>query len=72
MPHPPYSPGLVPSDYYLFSKLKEHSGGQRFESDDEVKEKVIRFLKGLAAEFYGMGIQKLEHRLEKVSDYVEQ
>ncbi|KAG8248836.1 1,2-dihydroxy-3-keto-5-methylthiopentene dioxygenase [Homalodisca vitripennis] len=44
-------------------------------TDDEVKEEVTRFLKGLAAEFYNMGIEKLEHRLQKYLDingvYVE-
>ena len=24
MPHPPYSPDLAPSDFFLFPKLKEH------------------------------------------------
>ncbi|XP_014484747.1 PREDICTED: uncharacterized protein LOC106749613 [Dinoponera quadriceps] len=38
MPHPPYSPDLAPSDYHLFPKLKEHLCGQRFRSDNEVKE----------------------------------
>jgi histone-lysine N-methyltransferase SETMAR len=38
MPHPPYSPDLAPSDYHLFPYLKEHLGGQRFSTDDEVKE----------------------------------
>ncbi|KAG8309413.1 hypothetical protein J6590_086598 [Homalodisca vitripennis] len=46
----------------------EHLGGQRFSTDDEVKEEVTRFLKGLAAEFYNMGIEKLEHLLQKCLD----
>ncbi|KAG8333311.1 hypothetical protein J6590_000438 [Homalodisca vitripennis] len=37
-------------------------------TDDEVKEEVTRFLKGLAAEFYNMGIEKLEHCLQKCLD----
>jgi len=47
----------------------------RFHTDDEVKEEVIRFLKRMAAEFYDLGMQKLEHRLQKCldryGDYVE-
>ena len=31
MSHPPYSPNLAPSDYYLFPKLKKHLKGQGFE-----------------------------------------
>ncbi|KAG8293274.1 hypothetical protein J6590_020877 [Homalodisca vitripennis] len=53
----------------------EHLGGQRFSTDDEVKEEVTRFLKGLEAEFNNMRIEKLEHRLQKCldknGDYVE-
>jgi [histone H3]-lysine36 N-dimethyltransferase SETMAR len=75
MPHPPYSPDLAPSDYHLFPKLKEHLGGLRFQTDNEVKTEVTRFLKGLAAEFYSTGIEKLEHRMQKCldrhGDYVE-
>ena len=36
MEHPPYSPDLAPSDFYLFSKLKECLRGNKFNSDDEV------------------------------------
>jgi len=28
--HPPYSPDLAPSDFYLFPKLKLFLAGQRF------------------------------------------
>jgi [histone H3]-lysine36 N-dimethyltransferase SETMAR len=34
--HPPYSPDLAPSDFYLFSNLKKHLRGKRFEDDNEV------------------------------------
>ncbi|KAG8284062.1 hypothetical protein J6590_003753 [Homalodisca vitripennis] len=43
-------------------------GGQRFITDDEVKEEFSQFLKGLAAEFYNMGIEIFEHRLQKCLD----
>lgn len=34
--HPPYSPDLAPSDYYLFRNLKRHLRGRRFEDDKEL------------------------------------
>jgi len=40
LPHPPYSPDLAPSDFYLFPELKEHLKGQRFSCDEEVKSAV--------------------------------
>ena len=35
--HPPYSPDLAPSDYYLFRTLKSHLRGTRFQDNDELK-----------------------------------
>jgi histone-lysine N-methyltransferase SETMAR len=40
--HPPYSPDLAPSDYHLFTKLKEFLGGKRFYNDQEVEEVAER------------------------------
>ena len=34
--HPPYSPDLTPSDFYLFSHLKQHFCGTRFFDDNEL------------------------------------
>jgi histone-lysine N-methyltransferase SETMAR len=31
--HPPYSPDLAPSEFYLFPKLKLFLAGQRFSSE---------------------------------------
>lgn len=75
IPHPPYSPDLAPSDYYLFPKLKVHLGGSRFTNDEELKAAVEEFLKEVAAADYEAGLKKLLPRLqkcvEKNGDYVE-
>jgi len=34
--HPPYSPDLTPSDFYLFRLMKQHLRGTRFFDDDEL------------------------------------
>ena len=34
--HPPFSPGLDPSYYYLFPNQKYHLRGTRFQDDDEL------------------------------------
>ena len=36
LPHPLYSPDLVPSDYWLFANLKKMLQGKRFGSNEEV------------------------------------
>jgi histone-lysine N-methyltransferase SETMAR len=62
--HPTYSSDLAPSDFHLFSKLKEFLGGKRM-ATDEGKETVTDYLNGLAADFYDVGINKLVQHLDK-------
>ena len=75
LPHPPYSPDLAPSDFYLFPKLKSHLRGRIFPDNDAVIAAVERFLGDQDEEFYKTGITKLEHRwskcIEVKGDYVE-
>ncbi|KAJ4436006.1 hypothetical protein ANN_18630 [Periplaneta americana] len=61
-----YSPDLASSDFHLFTKLKEFLSGKCFGSDDELKNVVNNWLKGLAADDYNMGILKLVDRYENV------
>ncbi|GBN40790.1 hypothetical protein AVEN_161101-1 [Araneus ventricosus] len=44
--------GPSPSDYHLFSHLKEFLAGQQFASDDEIKINVQNWFRSPAAEFY--------------------
>lgn len=37
----PYSPDLEPSDYYLFTKLKEIASRLKFTSHEEVKDAAL-------------------------------
>ncbi|UYV70662.1 hypothetical protein LAZ67_8000195 [Cordylochernes scorpioides] len=67
--HPPYSPDLAPSDYHMFPALKKHLGGQKFASDNEVKEEVDKWLKEAAGEWYNTGITKLVDRMKKVIEH---
>jgi len=45
--HSLYSPNLVPSDFWLFPKLKSAFKGTRFESVEAVKTKSSEVLKAL-------------------------
>jgi histone-lysine N-methyltransferase SETMAR len=40
LPLPPYSPDLAPSDYHIFSPLKDAIRGRKFEDDEEVISEV--------------------------------
>ena len=38
--HPPYSPDLAPSGFFLFPKIKEHLAGKRFVNDEDLKDAI--------------------------------
>jgi histone-lysine N-methyltransferase SETMAR len=73
--HPPYSPDLAPSDYYLFRHLKKELRGKRFEEDDELKWATESWLKSVGENFYLNGIEDLQKRWNKCidvgGDYIE-
>jgi len=41
VPQPPYSPDLVPADFFLFPKLKSSLKGRRFQNVEEIEENSI-------------------------------
>jgi hypothetical protein len=50
--HPPYSPDLAPSDYFLFRVMKNIFRGKRFSSDEEVKEAVTTWFEEQSKDFF--------------------
>ena len=53
--HPPYSPDLAPSDYFLFRVMKKFLRGKRFSSDEEVKEAVTTWFEEQSKDFIFQG-----------------
>ena len=37
LPHPPYSPDMAPSDYYLFRSMAHFLTGRQFKDFEDVK-----------------------------------
>lgn len=74
--HPPYSPDLAPSDYYLFPNLKRMLQGTRFYSNSEVETQTTAYFEELPKSYYETGIKMLESRwtkcIELKGDYVEE
>ena len=64
---PTHSPDLAPRDFHLFLHLKKFLGGKRFDSNDDLKDAVQKWLTSHAAPFYEEGIQKLVPRYDKCS-----
>ena len=73
--HPPYSPDLAPSDYYLFRNLKSHLRGTRFRDDDELKAATEAWFEDQTDDFYFKGIDCLTEKwakcIEVKGDYIE-
>ena len=63
--HPPYSPDLAPSDYYLFRNLKSHLRGTRFRDDDELKAATEAWFEDQIDDFYFKGIDCLKEKWAK-------
>ena len=63
--HPPYSPDLAPSDYYLFSELKKDLWGKKSDDDEEVKTAVMEYFAYKEPEYFLKGIELLVHICEK-------
>ena len=41
MLHPPYSPDLAPSDYYLFRSLQNYLNGKTFNDDEAMNSHLV-------------------------------
>jgi hypothetical protein len=57
--HLPYSPDLTPSNYHLFTYLKNWLESQHFNNNEELMEDVKMWLSSQAADIFDTGIQKL-------------
>lgn len=73
--HPPYSPDLAPSDYFLFPNLKKILKGKHFSNDSEVISAAEQYLSDQTSEFFLEGLKKLQKRCAKCvelrGEYVE-
>ena len=66
LPHPPYSPDLAPSDFFLFPNLKKSLAGKKFGSNEEVITATEAYFAELDESYFLDGLKKLEHRWVKV------
>lgn len=73
--HPPYSPDMAPSDYYLFPKLKKHLRGTKFLDDEMLKMATEVYFAEQEKEFFYKGLYLLLKRCNKCieveGDYIE-
>lgn len=65
IPHPPYSPDLSPSDYYLFSSMKSYFSGNKFSNRNDVAASVNQWIDSKDENFFATGINMLPTRWRK-------
>ncbi|GBN25257.1 Mariner Mos1 transposase [Araneus ventricosus] len=63
--HPPYSPDLSPTDFFLFPKLKSALKGQRFLYISDIQHNVTTQLKAIPKDCYTKSFQDLHSRSQK-------
>ncbi|KAI6653134.1 hypothetical protein LOD99_3970 [Oopsacas minuta] len=65
LPHPPYSPDLAPSDYWLSGEMKRPLRGKRFEGFKRLEYEIKQWQKGTPKVFYTTGLEKLRERWKR-------
>ena len=64
--HPPYSPDLAPSDYFLFRNMKNEMLRQDFHSFVDIESKMNSYFEGKSSEWYYKGISMFVDQLKAV------
>lgn len=67
--HPPYSPDLAPSDYFLFPNLKKHLKGRKFSNDTEVIAAAEQYFSDKKSEFFWTGSRNFRQDVPSVLNF---
>jgi len=74
LPHPPCSPDLAPTDFFLFGYLKTLLQGTSFGTAEELQGEVSKILKEIPKHTFAQAYEEWKHRLrmciEKGGEYV--
>ena len=71
LPHPPYSPDLAPSDYFLFPNLNKWLGGKRFYANVEIISQTNTYFEDLEKSYWEiLRDTKIGETLDE-GDYIE-
>ncbi|PNF28730.1 hypothetical protein B7P43_G07777 [Cryptotermes secundus] len=65
VPHPPYSPDLALSDFFLFPRMKRSLKGKRFRDVDEVKENTLKALNSIQPQEFQHCFEQWQKRWDK-------
>ena len=74
-PHPPYSPDIAPSDFFLFGYTKDKLKGRRFKSPDDIFEEIHSIISHISKEklisVYTNWIKRCKRVIELNGDYFD-
>jgi len=65
VPHPPYSPDLVPAEFFLFPTLKTTLKGRRFQTVKEIQENAARELRAIKEIAFQEAFKQWKKRWER-------
>ncbi|KAI2527979.1 SET domain and mariner transposase fusion gene [Homo sapiens] len=68
LPHPPYSPDLLPTNYHVFKHLNNFLQGKRFHNQQDAENAFQEFVESQSTDFYATGINQLISRWQKCVD----
>ena len=68
LPHPAYSPDLLPTNYHFFKHLHNFLQGKCFHNQQESENAFQKFIKSWSMNFYAIGINKLISHWQKCVD----
>ncbi len=63
--HPPYSPDLAPSNFFLFRKFKNTLKGHHFQNVEDIQKNLTAALQGIKEEEFSACFKQQKHRTEK-------
>jgi histone-lysine N-methyltransferase SETMAR len=63
--HPPYSPDLARSDYFLFPVLKDYLKGRQYKDRSSLGSSIYQCLNNISIDDFTTAIQKLPERWQK-------
>lgn len=66
--HPPYSPDLAPSDFFLFPKLKSALKGNHFDDIEDIKNETTTLLRNIQQEDFSACFNAWKLRMQKCID----
>ena len=61
LPHPPYSPDLLPTNYHFFKHLNNFLQGKCFHKQQEAENAFQEFTESQNTDFYTTGIKLISH-----------